>query len=128
MEKKELTKAEEQVMHYLWKLGKGFLKDVVEQFPDPKPAYTTVSTVVRVLVRKNFVGYESYGKVHQYHPKVTKKEYFKSRLAPIITNYFEGSTSRLTSHFANEEMNLTELEEIQKLVEERIAKLKKDEL
>jgi BlaI family penicillinase repressor len=70
---KELTKAEEQIMQYLWRMKKAFLKDIVEQFPEPKPAYTTVSTVIRVLVKKGFIGYNTYGKVHEYFPKVTKQ-------------------------------------------------------
>ena len=63
---KELTKSEEQIMQYLWKIKKGFLKDVVEQFPEPRPAYTTVSTIIRILVRKEVVGYKTYGKIHEY--------------------------------------------------------------
>ena len=68
---KELTKAEEQVMQYLWKIEKGFVKDIVEQFPEPRPAYTTITTVIRVLVNKGFIGYQTYGKVNEYYPLVS---------------------------------------------------------
>jgi BlaI family transcriptional regulator, penicillinase repressor len=122
--KKELTKAEEQVMQYLWELEKAFLKDIVEQFPEPKPAYTTVSTVIRVLVKKEFIGFNSYGKVNQYFPLISKAKYFQSRLKPILSNYISGSPEALVSFFTNSKLSLTELEEIKKLVEERIKKIK----
>lgn len=77
---KELTKAEEQVMQYLWEIEKGFLADIVDQFPDPKPAYTTISTVVRVLVNKGFIGFKTYGKSNQYFPKISKKIMLKHLL------------------------------------------------
>lgn len=120
----DLTKAEEQVMQYLWKIQKGFLKDIIEQFPEPKPAYTTVSTVVRVLVNKKFIAYNTYGKIHEYFPLVSKELYFQNRVKPIISNYFEGSPALMASCFANEKMDLTELNEIKRLIEQRINKLK----
>ena len=70
MAHKELTKAEEQVMQILWGLSKGFLKDIVASFPKPRPAYTTVSTVIRVLVKKNFIGFKTYGKINEYYPLI----------------------------------------------------------
>lgn len=124
MENKELTKAEEQVMHFLWKINKGFLKDIVDQFPIPKPAYTTVSTVIRVLVKKNFIGYNTYGKINEYYPLVSKKDYFQNHVKSIITNYFEGSTSEFASFFANEQLKLSELEEIKQMIEDKINQLK----
>jgi BlaI family penicillinase repressor len=124
MENKGLTKAEEQVMHYLWDMERAFLKDVVEKFPEPKPAYTTVSTVIRVLVKKGFVGFKSYGKTNEYFPAISKVNYFKSRVKPIISNYFAGSSANFASYFANQQMNLSELEEIKQLVDEKIKKLK----
>ena len=124
MESKELTKAEEQVMQYLWKVKKGFLKDIVDQFPVPKPAYTTVSTVIRVLVKKGFIGYTTYGKIHEYFPLVLKPDYFQNQVKSIITNYFDGSAPEFASFFANDQLNLSELEEIKKLIEERIKNLK----
>ena len=87
---KELTKAEEQIMQYLWKLEKGFLKDIVEQFPEPKPAYTTVSTVIRVLVKKGFISFNTYGKVHEYYAMVGKRDYTKAFFSGIFNSFFEG--------------------------------------
>src|SRR5258708_20308694 len=101
MAHKELTRAEEQVMHYLWEIENGFLKDIVYKFPDPKPAYTTVSTVIRVLVKKGFVGFTTHGKAHQYQPLVSRNSYFRSRLKPIISNYFIVSPSNFSSYFLN---------------------------
>lgn len=126
MKSKELTKAEEQVMQFLWRIDKGFLKDIVDQFPVPKPAYTTVSTVIRVLVKKGFIGYNTYGKINEYYPIVTKSDYFKDHVKSIITNYFHGSTPEFASFFANEQLNLSELEEIKEMIEEKIKKLKSD--
>ena len=83
---KELTKAEEQVMQYAWKLEKAFLKDIVEEFPEPRPAYTTISTVVRVLVKKNFLTYTTFGKIRQYAPTISKEHYFKNHIKEEVTN------------------------------------------
>jgi BlaI family penicillinase repressor len=125
MQQRELTRAEEQVMQILWGLGKGFLKDIVEGFPQPRPAPTTVSTVIRVLVKKNFIAYKTYGKVNEYYPLVSKTEQFKTKLKPIISNYFDGSRRDLASFFASSELNLTELEEVKSLIEEKIKRLKR---
>ena len=124
MESKELTKAEEQVMQFLWNVNKGFLKDIVDQFSEPKPAYTTVSTVIRVLVKKGFIGYNTYGKINEYYPLISKSDYFQNHVKTIITNYFHGSTPEFASFFANDQLKLSELEEIQKMIEEKIKKIK----
>lgn len=124
MESKELTKAEEQVMQYLWRVEKGFLKDIVDQFPEPKPAYTTVSTVIRVLVKKGFIGYNTFGKIHEYYPLVSKRDYFQNHVKSIINNFFYGSASEFAISFANDQLNLTELEEVQRMIEEKIKKIK----
>jgi predicted transcriptional regulator len=126
MESKELTKAEEQVMQYLWKLEKGFLKDIVDQFPDPKPANTTVATVIRILVNKGVIGYNTYGKINEYYPLVSKGDYFQNHVKTIINNFFDGSAHKFASSFANEQLNITELEEIKKLIEEEINKIKRN--
>jgi BlaI family penicillinase repressor len=120
----ELTRAEEQVMQILWRLNKGFLKDIVESFPPPRPAYTTVSTVIRVLVKKKFIGFKTYGKINEYYPVISKVDHFKSKLKPIITNYFDGSKRDMASFFASTHLNLSELEEVKLLIEEKIKKLK----
>ena len=124
MENKELTKAEEQVMQFLWKVKKGFLKDIVDQYPIPKPAYTTVSTVIRVLVKKGFIGFNAYGKIHEYYPLIVKSDYFQNHIKSIITNYFNGSAPEFASFFANDQLNLIELEEIKILIEDRIQNIK----
>lgn len=124
MIRKSLTKAEEQVMQYLWELEHAFLKDIVEKFPEPRPAYTTVSTVVRVLVKKEFVGFKMHGKINEYHPLISKSDYFQQSIKPMISNYFNGSPSTFASYFTNSKLNLSELEQIKKLIDERIKKLK----
>jgi len=119
---KELTKAEEQIMQYLWNIKKGFLKDIVEQFPDPKPAYTTVSTVIRVLVKKGFIGYTTYGKVNEYFPKVTKGVYAKSFFSGVFNSFFDRSASGFTSFFTREaDLSITDLEEMKQIIEAQIA-------
>ena len=117
---KELTRAEEQIMQYVWRIKKGFLKDIVEQFPEPKPAYTTVSTVVRVLVEKGYINFNSYGKLHEYYPAIGKIEYAKTFFQKWKTKFFH-SNKTFASFFMNENnMSISELEELQKLVEETI--------
>lgn len=122
---KELTKAEEQVMQYIWKLEKAFLKDIVEQFPEPRPAYTTISTVIRVLVKKGFVNYKSYGKIHEYFPLVSKVEYFRQHFKGVVQNFFSGSVSNFASFFTDDDnLNLSELEEMKQVIEKKMNELK----
>ena len=125
--KKELTRAEEQTMQYLWELKKGFLKNIVEKFPEPRPAYTTVSTVVRVLVKKGFIGFNTYGKVNEYYPLISKPKYFQQAIKPVISNYMSGSPHTLASFFHDSKLSLTELEEIKQMIDERIKKLKRNQ-
>lgn len=116
---KELTKAEEQVMQILWQLGQGFVKDILDQLPEPKPAYNTVSTIVRILEKKGFVGYKAYGKTHEYYPLIARDDYRHFYLKNFMAGYFGGSLKRLVSFFAKEEnMDLKELEEMLKHVKE----------
>ena len=124
---KELTKAEEQIMQHLWKLEKAFLKDIIEEFPQPRPAYTTISTVVRVLVKKGFIGFNTYGKVNQYYPLVSKKAYTRDFMKGMIKSFFNDSVGGFTSFFAREQdLSLSELEEMKSLIEEQIESKKKD--
>ncbi|HBL77921.1 MAG: hypothetical protein A2W90_01560 [Bacteroidetes bacterium GWF2_42_66] len=114
---RELTRAEEQVMQILWELGKAFVKDIVEQMPDPKPAYNTVSTIVRILEKKGFVGYEAFGKTHRYFPMMSKKEYTRLYMKSFMKNYFSNSFKEMVSFFAKEDnMSITELEDLMKEV------------
>lgn len=125
---KELTKAEEQVMDYLWKLEKAFVKDILDEFPEPKPAYTTVSTIVRILEKKGMVGYTAYGKNHQYHPIYTKKEYAGLSFRNVLSKHFNSSVERFASFFASDrDVSLSELEELKLLLEKEIEKRKEDE-
>jgi predicted transcriptional regulator len=120
---KELTKAEEQVMQILWNLRQGFVKDILDQLPEPKPAYNTVSTIVRILEKKGFVGYKAYGKTHEYYPLIARDDYRHFYLKNFVSGYFGGSFKRLVSFFAKEEnMDLQELEEMLKHVKEDLDK------
>ena len=125
---KELTKAEEQIMHVVWDLEKGFLKDIVEALPDPKPAYTTVSTVIRVLVKKEFLGFNTYGKTNEYFPQVTKETYFKRRFKGMVGSFFNSSLSNFTAFFAkDEDLDLEDLEALRSILDQEIEKRKSDE-
>lgn len=110
-----LTRAEEQVMQILWKIEKGFVKDIIEHFDEPKPAYNTVSTIVRILETKNFVGHYAYGKTHEYYPLVKKEDYQKGFFKNFVKNYFDGSFKQLVSFFSkDEDMSIEEMEDILK--------------
>lgn len=115
MELKELTKAEEEVMQVLWKNKKGFVKDLLEEFPEPKPAYNTVSTIVRILENKGFVDHKAYGKTHEYFPLVSKEEYSDFIMNAMMKNYFGNSFKKMVSFFAkNNKLSLKELDDILK--------------
>jgi BlaI family penicillinase repressor len=114
---KELTKAEEQIMQELWILEKAFVKEIVDKLPEPKPAYNTVSTVIRILEKKGFVDHYAYGKTHQYFPVISKTDYTKSYFRNFLNGYFSNSFQEMVSFFAREDnMSLSELEEIIKEV------------
>jgi len=120
-----LTKSEEQVMQILWMLDKAFVKEIVQHFDEPKPAYNTVSTIIRILEKKEFVSYESFGKTHQYYPIVQKDEYKRSSLSKMIDGYFNNSYKSLVSFFSKEEnLSIEEMEDIKKLMDDRIKNLK----
>ena len=120
---KELTKAEEQVMRYIWKINSGFLRQINEQFPEPRPAYTTVSTVIRVLVKKGFLAYRTFGKIHEYYPLVSRDRYFKNHVSTLVKNYFSNSPQQFVSFFTEKSnLDLTELEELKIIIEEQIRK------
>jgi len=124
---KELTRAEEQVMQILWKLKKGFVKDILEKMQEPKPAYTTVSTIVRILQDKGFVSHKEYGRTHQYFPLITKDEYSKAHMGAFIRDYFSNSYQKMMSFFAREEsFSLKEMEEIINLMKKEIENKKSE--
>ncbi len=120
---KQLTKAEEQVMQILWEIKNGFVNDLLEKFPTPKPAYNTVSTIIRILVKKGFVNYKAYGKTHEYFPIIEKNQYRSYYLKSMIGSYFGGSFERLVSFFAKEnDMDIHEMEALLKNVHQDINK------
>jgi len=122
---RDLTRAEEQVMQVLWKIKKGFVKDILEHFDDPKPAYNTVSTIVRILQEKGFVTHKAYGRTHEYYPVVTKSEYSKSHLSTFVNDYFSNSFEKMVSFFAKEKsISLNEMEEIMKIMDSEVKKQK----
>ncbi len=124
---KDLTKAEEQVMQVLWKIEKGFVNDVLEHFPNPKPAYNTISTIIRILEKKECVGHTAYGKSHEYYPLFSKKDYTSSFFKGIMKNYFSNSYQSLVSFLANDKnLSIQDLEEIKNLMEEEIEKQKSE--
>lgn len=122
---KELTRAEEQIMHVLWALEKAYVKDIIERLPAPKPAYNTVSTIVRILEKKGFVDHEAFGKTYLYRPIVPKEDYTQAFLKHFVKDYFDDSYQELVSFFAKDK-NLTvgELEEILTALREEIKKQK----
>ena len=124
---KELTKAEEQIMQILWRLEKGFVKDILEYLPEPKPAYNTVSTIVRILEKKGFVFHKAYGKTHEYYPTISKEEYTRSFMKRFVENYFSDSFQEMVSFFAREKsMSISELEDMIRTINKEIKKQKAD--
>lgn len=102
MKMKELTKAEEQIMIILWDLERGFVKDVLERFPEPKPAYNTVSTICRILEKKGFLDHKAYGNSHQYYPLIARDDYTKEYLNNFVDSYFGNSFEQLVSFFSRQ--------------------------
>ena len=124
---KELTKAEEEIMQVLWQLDAAFVKDIIRKLPKPKPAYNTVSTVVRILEQKGFVGHEIHGKSHKYHPLITKDAYTRSFMKGFVKRYFGGSYQQMVSFFTNEDkLSLDELEQLIKRLKDKESLKDKD--
>jgi BlaI family penicillinase repressor len=117
MVNKELTRAEEEVMQILWRLKRGFIKEILEKFGEPRPAYSTVSTIIRILQEKGFVNYRVYGRTHQYFPVVSKDDYRKSQMSSFVRNYFSNSYQKMVSFFAREDsITVREIEEIMEMM------------
>lgn len=115
---KELTKAEEQIMQELWDMGEGFVKDIIARLPDPKPAYNTVSTIIRILETKGFVEHESFGKSHRYLPKISKGDYKKIITGKLLQHYFDNSATSMMSFFLEEKkMDVKDLDEIMEIIQ-----------
>lgn len=121
----QLTKTEEQVMELLWKQEKAFMKDLMDEFPDPKPAPTTIATLLKRMTDKGFVGYKEYGKSREYFPMVKKTDYFSKQVNGIIKNFFNNSASQFASFFTKEtNMSTKELEELKAIIDKEIEKKK----
>ncbi|MDO5968580.1 BlaI/MecI/CopY family transcriptional regulator [Flavivirga aquimarina] len=117
---KQLTKAEEDIMQILWELKKANVKAIIEQFSEPKPAYNTVSTIVRILENKGFVGYEKEGKGHIYFPLVAKQDYSNQSINKLVDNYFQGSFKSMVSFFVKKnDMNIEDLESVLKEINKK---------
>lgn len=120
---KELTKAEEQVMQILWQLKEAIVKDLIEEMPEPKPAYNTVSTVVRVLEGKGFIDHKAYGNSHVYFPLISDAEYKKFTFDKMMKNYFSDSYQSLVSFIVDEKkISVKELDELTSLIDKLKSK------
>jgi len=118
MQIKELTRAEEQLMQVLWQLKKGFVKDVIDELPEPKPAYNTVSTIIRILETKGFIDHKAFGKSHEYFPIISKEQYQNFATEKLLNGYFDNSVQHMFSYFVKKEkIDLKEADEIMKLIE-----------
>lgn len=119
----ELTESEEELMQYLWKLEKAFMRDLLEEYPDPKPAPTTVATLIKRMTDKGFVGYEQMGRARKYYPLVKKSDYFSKHVNGLIKKFFNNSASQFASFFTSEtELTEEELKELKTIVEKEIER------
>ena len=116
---KRLTKAEEDMMQYIWQLGRCTVSNMIDEMDPPKPPHSSVSSIVRILEKKGFVGHKAYGRTYEYFPLISKEDYSKRSLLTLLSEYFDGSSSQLVSYLVEEDA--TSIEELQEL----IKKLKK---
>lgn len=115
----ELTKAEEQIMQILWEIEKGFIRDILDHLDEPKPAYTTVATIVKILERKGFVAYKAYGKAHQFYPLIFKSEYSKVQVNSLFGRFFKSSIKDVVTYFAdNNKVSVSDIDEAIKALNE----------
>jgi predicted transcriptional regulator len=122
----QLTNAEEQLMEHLWKLEKAFMKDLLEVYPKPKPATTTVATLLKRMIDKQFVAYTEFGNSREYYPLVKKTDYFSKHVNGLISNFFNNSASQFASFFTTEtNLSQSELEDLKKIIDHEIQKKKK---
>lgn len=114
---KELTRAEMDIMMILWQKERALVRDILDEMKEPKPAVSTVSTIVRILETKGFVGHKAYGHTHEYFPLVTKDDYTNSYMSGVLDNFFEGSISRLVNFFSSQKsISVKEADEILKML------------
>lgn len=120
-----LSKSEEQLMSYLWELQKAFTKDLLRQFPEPKPATTTVLTLLKRMKDKGYVDYRLFGNSREYYPTVKKEDYFSKHVRGLIKDFFNGSTSQFASFFTNEtDLSQDQLEDLRNMIDEKIERKK----
>jgi predicted transcriptional regulator len=123
---KEITKAQEEVLKVIWEIENGAVADVLDSFPEPKPAYNTVATVIKVLERKGYIGHRTYGKTHVYYPLVTREEYANHVVKEAFTGLFNGSLNQMVSPFIrSRSISISELEELRHMLESEIKKKRK---
>ena len=116
---RELTKAELQIMQVLWRKERAFVNEIREDMPEPRPAYNTISTVLRVLVEKEFVSYQNYGKTYQYFPLVNREDYMERYMSGVVNNFFSGSVKAMVSFFTKKEkMSVQEIDELIEMLKE----------
>jgi len=119
----QLSKTEEQVMQYLWKRDTAFMKDLLEDFPEPKPATTTVATLLKRMNDKGFIDYKLYGKSREYFPLVKKTDYFSKHVNGLIKNFFDNSAPQFASFFTSEtNLSKEDLEELRTIIDQQIKK------
>jgi len=117
----KLSKTEEDLMNHLWKLEKAFMKDLLDAYPDPKPATTTIATLLKRMTDKGFVGYTLYGKSREYYPLVPKKDYFSKHVNGLIKNFFNDSSSQFASFFTKEtNLSKKELEDLRAIIDHEL--------
>ncbi len=125
----KLTNAEVQVMEYIWQKGKVFMKDLLECFPEPRPAVTTVATLLKRMQEKGFVSYRAYGNSREYYPLVSKDDYFSNHVNDLIKNYFDDSTLQFASFFTrSNKLTKQELESLRNLIDNEIERKEDDRL
>ncbi len=121
----DLTKAEEQIMQILWKIEKGFVKDILNHFNEPKPAYTTVATFMKILEKKGYVSHKPYGNAHQFYPVISKEEYSATHVNSIFERYFKNSIRDVVSFFTdNNKVSVSDIDNAIKLLNEIKSKKK----
>jgi predicted transcriptional regulator len=123
---KEITKAQEDLLKALWEIEEGAVSDILDRLPDPKPAYNTVATVIKVLEKKGYVAHKTYGKTHVYYTKIAKKDYVQHVIKETFKGFFNGSFNQMVSSFVkNKDVSIHELEELKELLEKEIRNKKK---
>lgn len=119
----ELTRAELEVMQIIWKLGNAFLGEIVEEYPEPKPAYTTVSTVILTLRKKGFIAYKTIGKSNRYYPVISKEEYRSKFMRRVMQNFFNDSPGQVLSFFAESgNLSIEQYEELKRVAQQIVEK------